>query len=68
MADDDVSMMVELLRMVRREQAEGFESIREEQKRLRESIDVDRDDRDDHAQRIAVLEQTTVKRRAGIRK
>jgi hypothetical protein len=60
-------MVLELLRIVRREQGDGFESVREEQKRLRESIERLALAHEDNAQRIAVLE-TSARRRAGVRK
>lgn len=67
MADDDVSLMIGLLRMVQREMAAGFESVREEQKRCREAIDRLVLDHEDNAQRIAVLEHSA-KRRIGVKK
>lgn len=68
MADDDVSMMVELLRMVRREMAAGFESVREAQSRTSETIEKLALDHEDTKQHVARLEQSAAKRRAGMRK
>lgn len=55
-------MMVELLRIVRRETAEGIESIREEQRRTREAIERLALDHEDAAQRITVLENAARRR------
>jgi hypothetical protein len=55
--DDDSGMVVELLRIVRREMADGFESVREEQKRIREALQQHKMDHEDNAMRIASLEQ-----------
>ena len=64
---DEAAMVLELLRIVRREQAEGFESVREEQKRIREALERHELAHEDNAQRIAVLEQSA-RRRMGVKK
>lgn len=68
MSEDDPRFVVELLRLVRREQADGLESIREEMKRTREAIERLAMDHRDTAQRVAVLENSAAKRRNGVRK
>jgi hypothetical protein len=56
MADEDASMMVNILRILRREVAEGFESLREDHKRTHEAIERLAMDHDDTKQHVAALE------------
>ena len=64
MSDDEMN----LFRMVRREMAEGFESIREEYKRTREAIERLALLHEDVAIRVGSLEQSAAKRRAAVRR
>jgi hypothetical protein len=64
MGEDDPRFVVELLRIVKRDVSDGFESVREELKRIREGIERLALDHEDTAQRVAVLEQSA-RRRAG---
>jgi hypothetical protein len=62
--NSDERLVVGLLKAIQRDMKSDSESIREELKRLRESIDRHTMDHEDHALRIAALEQSARRRAA----
>lgn len=64
MSDDELG----LFRMVQREMLAGFESIREELKRIREAVERTALLYDDVSHRVESLEHAGVKRRSAARK